>query len=176
MPCIADPTLLLSKEQWVEFAGEQWGGEKYYFIHFLNKPSTLAIQCINAMPQNVKRICFAYKHENFNQIENAVFDGDPKDYVGLINNSLLTFTDSFHTTLFSLNLHNEFLTFERQHIHSYSQGSRIENLLSRYNVTKRYIKDFEQFKVVREEKLETIGLEEDRKKQKVYLMNALRIN
>lgn len=175
VPCIADPTLLLSKGEWVDFASGHLKREKYYFIHFLNSPSDLAIKCINAMPKDIKRICFAYKHDNFDQIENAVFvDGDPRDYVGLIFNSAFTFTDSFHTTLFSLNLQKEFLTFERQYIHAYSQGSRIENILSRYSVTNRYIKKYKQFKDIKDEKLEIIGLDEDRRKQIEYLSNALK--
>lgn len=176
VPCIADPTLLLSAEEWIEFADKKLFNEEYYLIHFLNKPSDLAIKCINAMPKETKRICFAYNHDSFNQLENAIFvDGDPRDYVGLINNSKLIFTDSFHTTLFSLNLSKEFMTFERQYIHSFSQSSRIENLLSRYNLIERYIKDFNQFTVIKEKKLIRVDFKEDREKDKNYLNNVLEI-
>ena len=53
----------------------------------------------------------------------------------------LVFTDSFHSTLFSLNLETQFLTFERQYLHGNSQSSRIIDLLKRVGMEDRYVVD-----------------------------------
>lgn len=57
----------------------------------------------------------------------------------MINNADMVFTDSFHSTLFSLNMETQFLTFDRQHFHGNSQRDRIISLLERVEMKYRFV-------------------------------------
>lgn len=149
---LADPTLLLNEKQWREFYGrKKYSNEKYIFMHFLGKPNSVAIESIRwlAKQMNCKVYCFANKYEECLIIEGISFvDGDAKDYVAYIDYSEAVCTDSFHSTLFAINLNKVFYTFQRQYIHDFPQTARISDLLERYKLTDRYILQFNQIKDV----------------------------
>lgn len=140
---LADPTLLLSKEEWLELLGKKCKYENYIFVHFLNEPSQLAIDCINQHnTEGLKVICLGYYYTVLNKIKNIDYvDGGPGDYITLINSAKRVYTDSFHTTLFSINFNKIFYCFERQYSHQYPQTSRIMDLLNRFNLKNRFITD-----------------------------------
>lgn len=143
---LPDPTILLSKKEWEEFGNKGIGiDEKYVFIHFLNKPNKIAIDTINEYIKNYsyRVICFAYNHDEYGKLVHYDFlDGSPYDYISLIKNANMVFTDSFHSTLFAINLETQFLTFNRQHLHNFSQKSRIVDLLERYKLSDRWVIKF----------------------------------
>lgn len=140
---IADPTLLLDGEEWKSFyQGAEVPNEPYIFVHFLNKPSELAINAINwlAEKMNCNILCFAYRYDEYKLFNKFSFmDGNPKEYIALIDNAEAACTDSFHTTLFSINLITNFYTFHRQYLHEFPQTSRIVDLLKRYSLEDRLI-------------------------------------
>ena len=57
----------------------------------------------------------------------------------MISNANYVFTDSFHSSLFSLNLETKFVTFERQYLHGNSQSSRLEDLLKRVHMSNKFV-------------------------------------
>ena len=65
--------------------------------------------------------------------------GGPKEYIKTIANAGLVCTDSFHTSIFAINLDSDFYTFDRQYVHGVTQISRITTLLKRYGLTERLI-------------------------------------
>ena len=139
---LPDPTLILDKKAWKQFAIGGMKKSNYILIHFLNKPKQRAIKTINNYIQinNVEAICICNKYEELSLINNQKFiDINPKDYVSLINYADFVFTDSFHSTLFSLNLETQFMTFERQYSHGNSQSNRITDLLNRIHMKNHYI-------------------------------------
>lgn len=141
---LPDPTLILDKKAWKQFAIDGIKKSNYILIHFLNKPNQRAIKTINNYIQNnnVEAICICNKYEELSLIKNQKFiDINPKDYVSLINYADFVFTDSFHSTLFSLNLETQFLSFERQYLHGNPQSSRIIDLLKRVGMEDRYVAD-----------------------------------
>lgn len=174
---LPDPTLILDKKEWKQFAIGGMKKSNYILIHFLNKPNQCAIKTINSYIQinNVEAICICNKYEELSLIQNCKFmDINPKDYVSLINYADFVFTDSFHSTLFSLNLETQFLTFERQYLHGNSQSSRIIDLLKRVGMEDRYVVDN---KVPYFEKMNSwdsdIVFAEERTKIRKYIEKAL---
>lgn len=140
-----DPTMLLSGDEWRKFAERaEIPNDDYILVHFLNEPSELAIEWMNSLSQ--KTACkvkgFANSYANYSQVDNFDFvDGGPQEYIALIDNARYVLTDSFHTTIFSINLHTSFFVFHRQYLHGFPQTSRIVELLEKFGFTNRLITD-----------------------------------
>lgn len=144
---LPDPTILLSKEQWCDFARAGVQQQNYILVHFLNEPNSIAFAVINRYltEHNVHCICIVNNYESYDRLTRHEFlDIGPYDYVSLINNADFVFTDSFHSTLFSLNLETNFLTFDRQYSHANSQKTRVIELLDRCHELDRFIEDEDQ--------------------------------
>lgn len=140
---LSDPTLLLTKKQWVSFAQNGYiPSKKYVFVHFLNQPSDKLFSSINgyAESNNLEVITIGYYYGLYEGKVKCV-DGSPVDYVSLINNAQLIFTDSFHTTLFSINLGKAFYTFARNYSHESKQSIRIIDLLNRHGLLNRFFEN-----------------------------------
>ncbi|MBR6229887.1 MAG: polysaccharide pyruvyl transferase family protein [Eubacterium sp.] len=142
---LPDPTVLLTPDEWREVAGVSDDDEKgYLLLHFLNAPNSIAIQ-------NIKRIadmtgmpvrCFANRYDEYDDISGVtLIEGGPKDYVRVINNAGFICTDSFHTTMFCINLDKDFYTFDRQYAHGVSEIGRLTTVLGLYDLTDRMILD-----------------------------------
>ena len=174
---LADPTLLLSKTEWKRFSETGRQEQNYILLHFINKPNDIAINTINEYLQahNCTAYCICNDYEEYSKLPRHEFiDIGPYDYVSLINNADWVFTDSFHSTLFSLNLETQFLTFERQYLHGNSQSSRIVDLLNRVDMSERYLKnnrefDFAQFGTWKSTQI----FDSERMKMKNYLEEML---
>ena len=142
---IADPVALLNKKEWQMFSASFSRLEfKYIFVHFLNRPSRNAIQCINRIIEScgLTAILFSYDYPEYSELKNAQrYNGDPVEYLALIDSAECVCTDSFHSTMFSMILNRKFFTFPRQYLHSSNQSSRIIDLLNRYSVSQYYISD-----------------------------------
>ena len=144
---LPDPTILLGKDEWIRFAEKGIKKNSYILLHFLNAPNKLAIEIINKyLKKNQCMVyCICNKYEIYERLLRYKFiDINPYDYVSLINNAEFIFTDSYHSTLFSLNLERQFFTFERQHFHNDSQSSRIVDLLHRVGMYDRFILKVEE--------------------------------
>ncbi len=148
---IADPAFIYSREEWLTFF--TYGKKKripknFILVHFLNAPNEIALSNIvqYSTERHLKIVAVGYKHKQFNNVKGIKFvDVSPIDYVNFINESNTIFTDSFHTTLFSVNFEKCFYTYERQYLHNYSQSSRIIEFLERFNLKSRLILSLEQF-------------------------------
>lgn len=179
VPRIADPTFLKTREEWTEFAKEsQLLNGKYILVHFLDEPNDTVIQCLRNLSSETgyRTISFAYPHSVFQSISNYQFvDGDPRDYVALIEHAEYVLTDSFHTTLFSVIFGRKFFTFVRQYRHSRSQQSRITTLLELVEYNDRFIQTIEGFKAELNAELHSCDtiLEREREKAKNYLTDAI---
>ena len=139
---LADPTILLTKKEWERFARNGIKKSNYIFVHFLNSPNLLALTTINSYLK--EHDCIAYcvcnRYKEYDLLNRYKFiDINPYDYVSLIDNANFVFTDSFHSTLFSLNLETQFLTFERQYLHGNTQSSRIIDLLHRVDMQNHFV-------------------------------------
>lgn len=144
---VCDPVFQLSREYWEGFADKSKLSikEKYIFAFFIDQPSQLAKETImNAQDElgyNLKMLAYKYEMSN---ISYDFIDGDAIDFLKLIKNAELVITDSFHVTAFSLILHTNFLTVERNYTHSFNQSVRITNLLDDCGYSSRYINSKQQ--------------------------------
>ena len=175
---LPDPTILFTKKEWDSFAQKGKKKSKYILIHFLNKPNALAIKTINEYlkSNNCIAYCICNKYKEYEQLLQCQFISiTPYDYVALINNAEYVFTDSFHSTLFSINLETQFFTFDRQYLHASSQRSRVIDLLQRVEMINRFILCWNSN--IFSENLQLWSsdevFEKDRKKIKKYIIKGL---
>ena len=177
---LADPTILYDRDKWREFAAKGIQKYNYILVHFLNKPNEMALQLIEEYIQShdCSAYCICNRYEEYEQLSRFEFlDISPYDYVALINGADYVFTDSFHSTLFSLNLETQFLTFERQYLHGNSQSSRIEDLLGRVGMQNRYLCGKDKPPIAERMEWNSDSMfEEERKTLKEYLGKAFGIH
>lgn len=137
----ADPTLLLSREEWEEEINCKPNynirtDEPYIFCYFLGTNQE-ARKAANELKTKTGYKIVTIRHmdeyvpedEQFG--DEAPYSVDPNDFVRLISKASYVCTDSFHCTVFSIVFHRQFMTFYR-----FAQGattgrnSRIDSLFS----------------------------------------------
>lgn len=141
IPCVVDPTLLLSSKQWREMMKEPKTTEKYLLVYDLNggvpmlqiarqiaKEKKLKLFCITRHPD----ICYIYKG-----VDKLIFDAGPREFVGYFSKAQYVITDSFHGTAFSLIFRKNFNTY----IAIPRASQRILSLLTICGLTSRIIED-----------------------------------
>lgn len=140
---VLDPVFLLSKEEWSYIKNDKDTSQnKYVFIYFLGKNRKLSSQIYDFCKRNnleIKRIPCLRKDELFhkkNSLESLCWDCCPKTYLSLISNAEYIFTDSFHTTAFSIIFNKKFLSFPRNYN---SLDSRVDDMLETLGLSSRYI-------------------------------------
>lgn len=132
---VADPTMLLTMEEWNERIPFKKIVEfPYIFCYFLgeneahrniaeelSRKTGLEIVSTPVLDSFVKKD-LSFGHEQR-------FDIGPDDFVNLIRNAEYVLTDSFHGTIFSLLYHKQFMTFSRFSSGTQSRNSRIDSIL-----------------------------------------------
>lgn len=178
---VLDPTLLFSREEWLEFMPSDTRiiEEDYIFCYLLgeNESHRRAVTSF-AKEKNLKIVTLPFL-DKF--VENDVSFGDykmfdigPKEFLNLIRNANYVFTDSFHGTVFSILNEKKFLTFNRFSSKSKnSRNSRIDSLFSLLDLENRrsldmnlsivdddidYNKVYEKLKKLREKSLEYLDI------------------
>ena len=138
---LADPVILLTDDEWEEFANKNEEKEKYILLIFLDTPSDTALDMIKKMQDETgyKMVVFSYEHKVLKSAE--IKSGDPRDFVSIINNAAFVMTDSFHACMFSTIFNVPFYVFYRNTKYISTQSARIENLLGTYNMRERLIKE-----------------------------------
>ena len=140
---VADPTMLLSREEWLAFAEKSHmtlPSEPYIFCYFLGARRDIREYATAfAKRKGMKIICMPhmeeYRKQDLNFGDIISWDANAYDFVNLINHAAYVCTDSFHGTVFSIIMHKNFFTFYRAL--GQSTNSRIDSLLSTFNLTDR---------------------------------------
>jgi hypothetical protein len=125
VPVVLDPTMLLTKEDWLN-ASEPVGNipkKPYIFIYFLG----VLDPKIN---KEIKRFAKEQHMQivRINDITSKFYAIGPSEFITLLDQASLVLTDSFHGTVFSIIFEKPFLTYKR--IGRNDMYSRIETLFS----------------------------------------------
>ena len=171
-----DPTLLLSKEEWLELVNENYyTNEKYILLYDLKcnkdildtakKISKVLKMPILIVKENIKtHIKYNFKHE---------YSAGPQEFLSLINNAELVLSSSFHGTIFSIIMETPFYSING------STDNRINTLLKRMNLLDRSISlmDFKKCKWYKniDFKESKKIIEEEKNKSKEFLKKSLNL-
>lgn len=170
---VLDPTLLLSKEEWLEIAEVASDKPKkgYVLTYFLGKVSKERKSYIQkiAKENDLEIINLAQLNEK------VPYLSGPSEFIDYINTAEIFLTDSFHGAAFSIMLHTPFIVFDREG-NSPSMNSRIDTLLGTFKLESRTFNNFtnddELFKVDFSHIEAILKNEQDKATQ--YLLKALR--
>lgn len=138
---VIDPTLLLPKKWWDDFAGEHIQNKPYVLTFFFDN-STYPRRMANTIAQKIgcKIISIPDTIRDFLTINDKRIDIGPLEFVSLFKNARFICTQSFHGTVLSLLFNKPFYVFDRQ-TKVYVSGvfSRIQELLEKVDLKDRIL-------------------------------------
>jgi len=171
---LVDPTLMLSKEQWLSISKEALNKPKdgyilTYFLGGTSKENEMYIKAI-AKQNNLKIVNMVDLKDE------ETYKTGPDEFINFINSASVFFTDSFHGVVFSILTQTPFVVYERISKSS-SMYSRIETLLDMFD-----LRDREAINIKNKEQVFNMDfshtysiLELERKKALDYLREALHV-
>lgn len=112
---VLDPTLMLSKEEWLSLIEKQpiVHGE-YIFLYTLRGLRKVMKwgKYLSKLGKklNMKVVCISPFFPIFIPGIENIYNAGPRDFINLINYASIVFTDSFHGTAFSINLNKPFFS------------------------------------------------------------------
>lgn len=133
-PVLVDPTLLLTKKQWLSISKEADNKPKgkYMLTYFLG-----------GIPPNYKKQIRDIIRKNNLEIRNLgdirekeTYITGPSEFIDYINSCSILCTDSFHGAAFSILMGKPFIVYERMGT-SLSMFSRINTLLNKFDLNCR---------------------------------------
>lgn len=111
---VADPTLLLSRDEWNEFAKQSKikMNKPYIFVYSVGRTKELieyakTVQKILKFDIVVLNAIFNYPFKNVRYVN----DDSPEDFLYLLSHAAMVITSSYHGMLFSVNFNIPFLAF-----------------------------------------------------------------
>ena len=139
---LLDPTLIVNAEEWNDILGIGDVHKDYILAYFLDEPSAFARRSLEELKEkmNCEVVAIPYQFGNMDYCDRMVAAG-PKEFVELVANAKVVCTDSFHGTVFALNMHTPFFTFEREYGSANKQSERVLSILRKVGMLERYQPD-----------------------------------
>jgi hypothetical protein len=172
-PVLVDPTLLLTKQEWLEISKEHENKpkSKYLLTYFLGDIPTKRKKLIKniAKKYNLKIVRLADLKDK------KTYTADPSEFIDYINSAEIFLTDSFHGTVFSILMGTPFYIFQR--LGGKSMYSRINTLLEMTHFKNREEKDINLNRNLLDIDFSHVEdiLNKERKKSVDFLKNALKL-
>ncbi len=136
-PIVLDPTLLLTREQWLDLIKDRprlVDGDYIFFYTLFADPERMAIikRVAKAIGLPVVTSNFSNQYDVFNSFKKR-YDAGPLDFLTLIRDAKLVVVSSFHGTVFSALLNKPFFAIDGM------SDARIQTLLSTAGMEDREI-------------------------------------
>ena len=159
---VLDPTLMISSNQWLQYAatpdvkGEYilcyFLGDRDYYRNYVKQLSKQTHLPVYYLPVNWK---------DFRTGNNLLWDVGPAEFIGLLANAKYVCTDSFHGTLFGVNFHKEVRVFLK-HKGNVKGGdnSRLYDIVQRLGIEDQLITDYRLGEKVSESIIDYSSVEE----------------
>lgn len=137
---LLDPTMLLTSREWelVMKKPEIYDGRPYFLLYFLGELSQKRKKEINDLAQ--KENCKIIEILNPND---PYYISGPAEFLFLEKNAKYIFTDSFHSSVFSIIFNVPFIFYNREQQGLVSMNSRIETLISMLQLSNRWYNEKE---------------------------------
>ena len=143
---VLDPTLLLTGDEWREWAGirktEQKNYVLVYQLHNDSNLSSYAKRLANKMGMELVRVNpFIHQAKRGGRF---ICCPDVKEFLSLIDNSSMMITDSFHGTCFAINMNKQFVEI----LPNNATGSRNQSILKLTGLSNRIVTDFDDLTIL----------------------------
>lgn len=144
---VVDPTFLVDKKVWDDISKKRLISCPYIFVYFLRcgKSQKKIVEKF-AKKRKLKIVTIPFlEPENANLFELKFGDikawnASPADFISYIRNAEYIFTDSFHSSVFSIIYNKEFYIFPKK---GEAQMERLISLLEENNIGNRIINKYE---------------------------------
>lgn len=138
-----DPTLLLTKNEWLNHAMTKKIKDKYVLIYQLNhdeKFDKYAIEFAKRKGLKLYRVCTRY--DQIRLSGRPIVLPQVQEFISLINNAEYVLTNSFHATAFCINFNKEFVA-----IYPNEYSSRINDILNLFSLQDRHLTDYSDYNI-----------------------------
>lgn len=118
---VCDPTLLLTKNEWVSVSEKVDVKDKFIFAYMLGKDKKQRDEIKKiAKKLNLKIVTISHADGFYNEVDNdfgnyKINNCSPAQWIYLIKNAEYIFTDSFHGTVFSTIFEKKFIVLKRDY-------------------------------------------------------------
>lgn len=144
---VLDPTMLLSKEDWISISSDRIIKEKYVLLYsFSNCGFQKELKEYYTRIQGGYKVVFIpFVKQTFNRYDSKssltpLWNVGPSEFLSLIRYADYIITDSFHGAVFSIIFNRQFFVFNRDSNKAKtSKNARLTDLLSTYNLSNRMI-------------------------------------
>lgn len=175
---VLDPTLLLTKEQWDRVECKVNVDSPYILCYFLT-PNQWYLDYVKeyAIKHN-KHIKIFNTNPRYKSMGFETIEAGPGEFISYIKNADKVFTDSFHSSIFSILYHKDIITFKRfEDGGKKDQNARIANLFCKLGIPSYFIGREELDKVEELATPDYTKVEEKlaayREASRTYLKNAI---
>ena len=136
VPQVLDPTLLLTKEDWLKVSKRPNFCGDYILVYDLNGRHNLISIAKRVQAQHHMPIfCITDKVEAFYHVDKQIYGAGPSEFLGLFAGAKYVITDSFHGTVFSIIFNKPFSSY----IALPKSSSRILSLLKNLGLEEHII-------------------------------------
>lgn len=132
-----DPTLLLTKEEWVEKLNLSSNNEKRYILFYSLEPNFETLEIVKKISKNLNLPVVITKYNNkFDYFNGFIkkYDCGPKEFLNLVNGAELIISSSFHGTVFSIIFNKPFFAINGL------SDNRISTLLKKLHLENREVR------------------------------------
>ena len=143
---VLDPTMLFDKSFWLDFSEKIELPEKFVLAYILGNKETVSEFAENIGKKHGLPVYYILTHPYYINKKFILRDLSIEQWVYAIANASFVVTDSFHGTLFSVNLNKQFYSFsKRANNNSYlNDNDRILDFLETVRLTNRFVSDDNQ--------------------------------
>lgn len=173
---VLDPTLLVDRKIWDQMCVD-YESDPYIFVYMLRgtKEQRELIECF-AKSVRMKIVTMPFMEAeypvwyDFKFGDKKIWDAAPDEFISIIRNATYVFTDSFHSSVFSILYHVPFFNFPKK---GKAQLSRIVGLQNLLQIDSRMVNSEDDINRVAQKQIdwEMVDdlLEKARKKSKKYI-------
>ncbi|MBQ9901134.1 MAG: polysaccharide pyruvyl transferase family protein [Clostridia bacterium] len=135
---VLDPTLLLGAGDWDKVTVQPQMTEKYAFVYVIGVSTDVRRRISDYCKKNrFQMVIVPHAQGWYKAADERYFDVQaaaigPAEWLGYIKNAEIIFTDSFHGTIFSVNYHKKFVSFE-----NLSGDAEKDSGLRKYSILRR---------------------------------------
>ncbi len=137
---VLDPTLLLGQAEWDKIATPIPATSPYILCYFLTPNKWYLDYVKEYASKHNKKVKIFNTNPIYKEYGFELINAGPSEFVSYIKQAQKVFTDSFHSSIFSIIYHKEFVTFKRfKDGGENDQNARIANLFKKLGVDTHFI-------------------------------------
>lgn len=134
-----DPTLLLSKNDWVQISTYNKNDDKFILVYDLVKDPVIVSVANKIAKDNGYKIISYSNAKGYENWKGSFSTNNPTDFLGLVEKAEVIVTSSFHGTAFSIIYNKTFYTVPHP-----TRGSRMVDFLNKLQLSDRMVTDVRQ--------------------------------